>query len=195
MHGRPKRQRVAPGDTSGDAPASNPPPPGGPVDILRVEPPSRSPLPRRLSTSSEGGPLVAGASPPMHRLGTPDCMSSPVSHLRNLTRNMQDEARRVHAAQYLCAPPSPRPRARVRSFVASHARLTRPLDRPHRCWRAASPPPPTTTVPARVAADAPHHHALAGRSLGSSTCSSASSSSCSTSTRRWCTRSAPPSAT
>ena len=44
---------------------------------------------------------IPALSPPLRRLRTPDCMSSPVSHLRNLTRDMQEEARRLHAAQYL----------------------------------------------------------------------------------------------
>lgn len=97
------------------------------MDVLRVETPanSRPPLSQQIGSSSEGGQLVAGLSPPMQRLGTPDCMSSPVSHLRNLTRNMQDEARRVHAAQYLCAPPTRPTRARVRCLARAADAATR----------------------------------------------------------------------
>ena len=53
-------------------------------------------------------PQSAPTEPPLRRvasskagLSTPDCMSSPVSHLRFMTRDMQEEARRLHAAQYL----------------------------------------------------------------------------------------------
>jgi len=39
--------------------------------------------------------------PPVHRLSTPECVSSPVSHLRNLTKDLDEGARRERAAQYL----------------------------------------------------------------------------------------------
>ena len=39
--------------------------------------------------------------PSLRRLTTPDCMSSPVSHLRYLTRDMPDGAKRRRAAQYV----------------------------------------------------------------------------------------------
>merc|ERR550514_492424 len=42
------------------------------------------------------------APPALRRLTTPDCMSSPVSHLRDLTRDLEeDSAKRHRAAQYL----------------------------------------------------------------------------------------------
>jgi hypothetical protein len=109
MQGREKRRRVTAGDSTSDADegSSDTSPPRDPGDSLRIEAPAVSPLPmhERLA-ASDGAPMLFGRSPPMRRVGTPDCMSSPVSHLRNLTRNMQEEARRVHAAQYLCALPS-----------------------------------------------------------------------------------------
>ena len=37
----------------------------------------------------------------MTRLSTPECVSSPVSHLRNLTKDLDEGARRERAAQYL----------------------------------------------------------------------------------------------
>ena len=59
----------------------------------------RPPLPagarkRKLEVTS-GGP------PPVSRLSTPECVSSPVSHLRNLTKDLDEGARRERAAQYL----------------------------------------------------------------------------------------------
>ncbi len=61
----------------------------------------KQPLLRRR-TDSEVSLPASGSSPPIpRRLRTPDCMSSPVSHLRNLTRNMGDDHRRLHALKYL----------------------------------------------------------------------------------------------
>jgi hypothetical protein len=53
--------------------------------------------------STPVGGLPANAQPPaLRRLTTPDCMSSPVSHLRDLTRDLaEDGAKRRRAAQYL----------------------------------------------------------------------------------------------
>jgi hypothetical protein len=44
---------------------------------------------------------VSGGPPPVTRLSTPECVSSPVSHLRNLTKDLDEGARRERAAQYL----------------------------------------------------------------------------------------------
>jgi len=102
-----------PFDANGDA--TDPSPTCDPGDSLRIEAPAVSPQPiHERFAAADVAPMLFGRSPPMRRVGTPDCMSSPVSHLRNLTRNMQEEARRVHAAQYLCALPSyPRQGRRV----------------------------------------------------------------------------------
>merc|ERR1719399_2407027 len=62
-------------------------------------------MPRRASKRSllevdvtPGGP----APPALRRLTTPDCMSSPVSHLRDLTHDLEEDgAKRRRAAQYL----------------------------------------------------------------------------------------------
>ena len=40
-------------------------------------------------------------APTMPRLSTPDCMSSPVSHLRAITSDLEEDAKRRKAAQYL----------------------------------------------------------------------------------------------
>ena len=61
-------------------------------------PRKRSNLAVEVSTpgGDEGRPL------PLRRLTTPDCMSSPVSHLRDLTRDLEEDgAKRRRAAQYL----------------------------------------------------------------------------------------------
>jgi hypothetical protein len=122
MQGREKRQRVAAADAPSDANGGtdDPSPPSDPGDSLRIQAPAVSPPPiRERFAATDGGPMLFGRSPPMRRVGTPDCMSSPVSHLRNLTRNMQEEARRVHAAQYLCARTAqlPAPRAPRRADI------------------------------------------------------------------------------
>ena len=58
----------------------------------------KQPQLRRRSDSEVSLPASVSFSPPIpRRLRTPDCMSSPVSHLRNLTRNMGDDHRRLHA--------------------------------------------------------------------------------------------------
>ena len=54
----------------------------------------------RLDTHPLSG-LAMSHRDPMRGLRTPDCMSSPVSHLRDLTRDMQEEAKRRHAVRYL----------------------------------------------------------------------------------------------
>ena len=54
----------------------------------------------RLGQHTPGGPNPHGP-PQLRRLTTPDCMSSPVSHLRDLTRDLEDGAKRRRAAQYL----------------------------------------------------------------------------------------------
>lgn len=62
----------------------------------------KQPLLRRRSDSEVSLPASGSFSPPIpRRLRTPDCMSSPVSHLRNLTRNLGDDHRRLHALRYL----------------------------------------------------------------------------------------------
>ena len=45
--------------------------------------------------------MTSGGPPPVSRLSTPECVSSPVSHLRNLTKDLDEGARRERAAQYL----------------------------------------------------------------------------------------------
>ena len=56
----------------------------------------------RLQVSVEAaGSTEDGAPPSVRRLSTPDCMSSPVSHLRALTHDLEEGAKRRRAAQYL----------------------------------------------------------------------------------------------
>ena len=45
--------------------------------------------------------MTSGGPPPVSRPSTPECVSSPVSHLRNLTKDLDEGARRERAAQYL----------------------------------------------------------------------------------------------
>ena len=54
-------------------------------------------------SGSRSGLTPDGPAPPaLRRLTTPDCMSSPVSHLRDLTRDLEEDgAKRRRAAQYL----------------------------------------------------------------------------------------------
>lgn len=60
---------------------------------------------RRLHANAErAGSSVAQGRPsliPTARLSTPDCMLSPVSHLRALTHDLEDGVKRKRAAQYL----------------------------------------------------------------------------------------------
>ena len=65
-------------------------PAGGRKRLLQVE------LPAHPATTPE-----EPAPPALRRLSTPDCMSSPVSHLRALTHDLDEGAKRRRAAQYL----------------------------------------------------------------------------------------------
>ena len=52
--------------------------------------------------STPSGAPEHSQPPALRRLTTPDCMSSPVSHLRDLTRDLEEDgAKRRRAAQYL----------------------------------------------------------------------------------------------
>eukprot|EP00965_Chrysotila_dentata_P255397 6212207-Pleurochrysis_carterae.AAC.1 len=67
------------------------------------------PQPHPLPASQESGLFVSAPlcrqseRSEQKRQCSPDYISSPVSHLRNLTKDMHDDARRIHAAKYLCA--------------------------------------------------------------------------------------------
>ena len=71
---------------------------------LILQPPSRGSK-RRLEVNvalTPSGVSDHSAPPALRRLTTPDCMSSPVSHLRDLTRDLEEDgAKRRRAAQYL----------------------------------------------------------------------------------------------
>ena len=55
-----------------------------------------------VDVSGSRGTPDGSAPPALRRLTTPDCMSSPVSHLRDLTRDLEEDgAKRRRAAQYL----------------------------------------------------------------------------------------------
>eukprot|EP00966_Prymnesium_polylepis_P330131 7385799-Prymnesium_polylepis.1 len=65
----------------------------------------KSPANRKRARLQVNVDLGVGApaddAPPARRLSTPDCMSSPVSHLRALTHDLEEGAKRRRAAQYL----------------------------------------------------------------------------------------------
>ena len=58
--------------------------------------------PLEVSIPRHGSPRASDGPPALRRLTTPDCMSSPVSYLRDLTRDLEEDgAKRRRAAQYL----------------------------------------------------------------------------------------------
>ena len=70
-----------------------------------AEPPKQG---RRLTVLSDaagvdpGTPLQAPfEAPALRRFSTPDCMSSPVSYLRDMTHGLEEGVRRERAAQFL----------------------------------------------------------------------------------------------
>ena len=65
-------------------------------------PPLEVTVPAPSCSTPGSGPEPAPHPPALRRLTTPDCMSSPVSHLRDLTRDLEEDgAKRRRAAQYL----------------------------------------------------------------------------------------------
>lgn len=77
------------------SPQTRTPPPQG------HRPPLQPGAVRKRKLEVDASTPTNPAPPPVHRLSTPECVSSPVSHLRNLTKDLDEGARRERAAQYL----------------------------------------------------------------------------------------------
>ena len=96
-HGQPPSHPTPPSPSSPliARPHSSPQTARAPAQVKSRRPPLPAGARKRKLEVTSGGP------PPVTRLSTPECVSSPVSHLRNLTKDLDEGARRERAAQYL----------------------------------------------------------------------------------------------
>ena len=96
-HGQPPSHPTPPSPSSPliARPHSSPQIARAPAQVKSRRPPLPAGARKRKLEVTSGGP------PPVTRLSTPECVSSPVSHLRNLTKDLDEGARRERAAQYL----------------------------------------------------------------------------------------------